>query len=232
MDKNAYSLEAYSSIRSEIRARLDAHFRLTLAKYLLVGALLAFLMTSQAEILIRFPPLLVAAIFAFLLDVAILENLGWIRSAGAFIKDRIENTPLRVVRWESEGAQAAGRWNCFNLTGYLFGSWSIGAFLYAGTFVVGVHYRDRVQLFALLLSTYLLLYSLYLAVRHLGARPSHPTAAVRDSPIVDVVADPAGDRQNGPWHADLVIPHRADQRRPREIRVRIREAPAGAPGAD
>ena len=31
MDKNAYGLEAYSSIRAEIRARLDAHFRLMLA---------------------------------------------------------------------------------------------------------------------------------------------------------------------------------------------------------
>lgn len=229
MDKNAYSLEAYSSIRAEIRARLDAHFRLTLAKYVLVGALLAFLLTSQDGVLIPVSPFLVAAIFAFLLDVAILENLGWIRSAGTFIKDRIENTDLRVVRWESEGAQAGGRWNCFNLKGFLFGSWSIGFFLSVGAVVAGVDYQDRVQLFTLLLTVYLLLYSLYLAITHLGTHGGHASPAVPDSPIVDGITDTSPSGPVEPRHADIIIPHQPAGHRSREIRIRIREDAAGAP---
>jgi hypothetical protein len=114
MEKSAYNLEAYKAIREEIHRRVDIHFRLILAKYILVGALLAYLITNRDRASIAVSPLLVSAAFAFLLDVTILENLGWVRICGVFIRDNIETTELSVVRWEGGAAQVDLIWYLFS----------------------------------------------------------------------------------------------------------------------
>ena len=185
MDKDAFNLEAYKSIRDEINRRIDIHYKIITTKYAFVGILLAFSLTSLADLRIGFSPFVVAAALAFLLDVVILENLGWIRNAGHFIRTRVENTPLSIVRWEGQGAQTGGKWNCFTVRGYILGSWIIGPIIYSGSFIDGLDYRNSVQVVANAACAYLLIYSLYLVFAHLGVRKAMAAEPEMGSAIVD-----------------------------------------------
>src|ERR1051326_6990766 len=98
MDRGSFNLEAYKALRGEIILRIGLHYKLILAKYALGGALFAYLVTHQAQIDASVSPFLIVSGFAFLLDVAILENLGLTRTIGSFIKKHVETADRKSTR--------------------------------------------------------------------------------------------------------------------------------------
>ncbi|HYV15517.1 MAG TPA: hypothetical protein VE972_05820 [Conexibacter sp.] len=187
MKKDDYNLEAFKSIRDEINRRIEIHYRVVLTKYVLVGSLFAYLVTHRSAYA-HVSPFEVASAFAFILDVIVLENLGWIRSAGSFIRNTIETTPIEIVKWETRGAQPDNRWTCFTTQGYVLGSWSIGVILLIGAAVTNQGRLTGASVFGFIATMYLLVYSLYLIFHHLGAdrAPINPYA----SPVVDTAIVP------------------------------------------
>jgi hypothetical protein len=182
MKKDDFNLEVYKSLRDEINRRIEIHYRVILTKYLVVGGLFAYLVTHAPVITASVSPFLVSGGFAFVLDVIVLENLGWIRNAGSFVRNNIESTELAVVRWETRGAQPENIWTCFTVPGYLLGSWSIGVIFLVGALVVDPISPNGGEVFGLIATLYLLSYSLYLVFHHLGKQTK--PAEVRPSPVV------------------------------------------------
>ncbi len=183
MKKDDFNLEVYKSLREEINRRIEIHYRVIMAKYIVVGGLFAYLVTHASVVAANVSPFLISGGFAFVLDLIVLENLGWIRNAGSFVRNNIESTQLEIVRWETRGAQPDNVWTCFTVPGYLLGSWSIGVIFFIGAFVVGPVRFDSSEIFGLVATLYLLTYSLYLVFHHLG-KQTKPTE-VRPSPVVE-----------------------------------------------
>jgi hypothetical protein len=183
MEKNAYNIEVFKSLREEIHRRIDIHYRIILTKYVLVGGLFAYLLTHAAELRTGVSPFLVASALSFSLDIVILENLGWIRTAGSFIRNNIETSDLAIVKWETRAAQPGNRWTCFTVAGYILGTWSIGIIFLLGAILVD---RDLSieGIFGVVVTLYLLSYSLYLVTKHLGQRAA--SADRRPSPLIDL----------------------------------------------
>mgnify|MGYP000671534133 CR=1 FL=1 len=180
MNKNEYNLESFKFIRQEIEKRLDIHYKMVIWKITLAGAIVAFLLDKGTSI--QVPPFIVASIFLFLMDVVIVENLGKIKAAGAFIKQNIENTELSAIKWESNFAQAGGNWGCFSVQGYLFGIWIIApSFLILG-FIFEFDSTSKVDIAVLIIATYMGAYSLYQINTQLGLH-SIPSILDAESPL-------------------------------------------------
>ena len=74
-----------------------------------------------------------------------MENLGWMRKAGSFVKKEIETINIDLVKWETDGAQPSGRWTCFTVPGYILGTWLSGVIFFVGAFVVGINPFGRLN---------------------------------------------------------------------------------------
>ncbi|MBU0519124.1 hypothetical protein KJ564_09345 [bacterium] len=145
MNIDDLTLKYFESIRNEINQRVQTHYSLVVYKFLLVGGVLSFLISSTCGSK-QIPAFLVSSIFAFLFDFIILENLGWIRDAGKFIKNHIEDkNPGLQFNWESKFIQSSKHWRCFDWKYYLISSWSIGPLLIAGHFVVSLRDSDTLE---------------------------------------------------------------------------------------
>lgn len=114
----------------------------------------------------------ITALFAFLFDIVILENLGWVRSAGTFIKNNLENTEHPVVRWESDFIQLGGSWSCYSVLGYFLGVWIMAPILFLASFLFEYNTEDKAQMFLFVVGIYLSTYTFYLIIRHLGSNIS------------------------------------------------------------
>lgn len=187
MQKDDFNLAILKALRQEINIRIIINYILTGVKYIVgLGLLIYLLYGNHLNEIVS--PFLFTATFAFLLDIAILENLGWIRNAGSFIRRNLENTDLTIVRWESEGAQTGGVWSCFTVQGYLLGTWSIGLLLFVGSFIDHTGTVTRLEVFATVVSAYFLVYSFYLVFAHLGAssrRIRQEQHSSKPSPIIE-----------------------------------------------
>jgi hypothetical protein len=128
MKSAEYNKEIFSSIRQEINQRISIHYTMMFGKYAVLGAVLAFLIKDGSNLQVS--PLLLAALTSMLLDLVIVENLGWVHSAGHFIKTRVEAHSDGIIRWESDFAQHRGRWVCFTSSSYIFGTWIVAPFLF------------------------------------------------------------------------------------------------------
>ncbi len=138
-------------------------------KFIVTGALLSFLLTHEGQIPVS--PFVVGSICAFLFDILLLENLGWIRSTGDFVKWKVEDESFQI-RWEREFAQHSNSWQCFHPRAYLIGVWSVGFFLWCCGFVAVAFLRKdsanvMVDVFLLIVSFLFLVYSLFLAFYYL-----------------------------------------------------------------
>ena len=126
-------LEYFKSIRQEITDRIKIHYALLGTKLTIVGGVVSFLAKESLGV----SPLLAASIFAFFFDVVLVENLGWIRGAGGFMKEHFEKHNFTRVEWEQHFAQPTRSTWCFDRWTYILGVWSIGfALLVIG--VVGI----------------------------------------------------------------------------------------------
>lgn len=194
MKASDFNIEYFKSIRDEITTRIQIHFRLVVGKFVLAGALFAYLQKTGVAV----SPFLFASIFAFLFDIVILENLGWIRSAGAYVKRNLEDTDLPIVKWEHDFCQVNGAWTCFSLRGYLLGIWIIGPALFLGYFVLDFDPANKVEVFLFALSWYLIPFTAYLGWRNLS-QDAKLTIAKTPSPILPDAVSPskadAGDGQ-------------------------------------
>ena len=169
MKLDEYNLEAYKFIRIEIDNRVQLHYKMVMWKIAIGGSLIAFLVDKIKTFPIS--PFMLAAIFLFLMDIIIVENLGHIRSAGRFIKDNIENfrAKNRIIKWENDFAQAGNNWGCFSISGYVFGIWIIAPFLIIISFIIDFDPTDKLDLSVLMVALYLAGYSLFLITKELGA---------------------------------------------------------------
>lgn len=169
MRLSEYNIEAFKFIRVEIDNRVQMHYKMVMWKIALGGALIAFLLEKGQSIAV--PPFLISAIFLFLMDIVIVENLGHIRSAGAFIKNNVENFEEKddIIKWESDFAQAGDSWGCFSTWGYILGIWMIAPLLVVGGFVTDFDPVDKLHLGVLIIALYLGAYSLFLITKELGS---------------------------------------------------------------
>ncbi len=183
MKTSDFNIEYFKFLRLEILQRIDTHYKLILAKFGLTGALFAFLWKGSQPSLVS--PFLVASIFSFLFDVVILENLGWIRSAGAYIKQNVEDIDLPILKWEHDFAQASltkkwsffpHPWRCFSPWSYLFGTWMIGAALWLGHLVLAFSANNRVDVFLFVIACYLMPYTGFLIFRNLAGDVPMPSS--------------------------------------------------------
>ena len=166
MKLETYNTEAFKALREEIKLRVDTHYKLVLAKFTGVGALFAFFASNLNATPLS--PYVACAVFAFIFDVVILENIGHTRFIGNFIKTRIEPSNLvPAIRWETDGAQN-GKWECFTMHSYFLGTGAIGYCMLIGYFLVGFNPSDKVNFAAFLVSTYFGLYSVFLMWRNLS----------------------------------------------------------------
>lgn len=180
MKKDDFNIEFFKYIREEIIKRIEIHYKVVLVKFVLTGGLFAFILSKKQEISIS--AFLIASIFAFLFDIVILENLGWIRSAGYFIKNNIEDIDLKILKWETDFAQCGGSWCCFTVQGYLFGVWIIAPALLLAAFIFDFNTNNKPEVFMFVMSTYLTAYSVYLIFKNLGSN-AHFNITKRESPI-------------------------------------------------
>jgi hypothetical protein len=154
MEKNAFNLAYFGSIRQEINDRIKIHYGVLTTKYIATGAAFSFLWTCTKDRPEWQTGAFVApSLLSFFLDVLLLENLGWIKGAGGFIKKYVEKEPVDkeqvedspatvefcpnrqgIVMWEHY-IQPDGQWTCFSSLGYLFGVWSVGFLLFCGGIV-------------------------------------------------------------------------------------------------
>ena len=102
-----------------------------------------------------------------LMDIAILENLGRIRGAGAFVKKNIEDTELRIMRWETEFAQSSGTWTCFSMFGYLAGVWLVAPAMIVAAFIFETNPNNKPEIALFVVACYFAAYTLYLAYTNL-----------------------------------------------------------------
>jgi hypothetical protein len=184
MKTSDFNLEYFKFIREEILKRLDLHYKLVLSKFAFAGILFAFLSkTPPSTALSAFA---LASIFCFLFDVVILENLGWIRSAGAFVRQNIEQVDLptvRVLKWETHFAQRSGPWRCFSWLGYVLGVWIIGPSFYVG-FILSDFHWEIMDILQSALCLYLLVYSgWWLGKKNLAKDVVPMESAKSDSPL-------------------------------------------------
>lgn len=191
MKTHDFNIEYFKFLRLEILQRIDTHFKLILAKFGLTGALFAFLWKGTQPLAVS--PFLVASIFAFLFDVVILENLGWIRSAGAYIKENLEEIDLPIVKWEHDFAQSSprdkwsrffGPWKCFNPRDYILGTWMVGAALCAGYFSLESLSANSVDLVLFIIDCYFMVYTFILVFFNLAGKPPM-VSNKRSSPIIE-----------------------------------------------
>ena len=177
MRKDEYNLAVFKSIREEINRRIDTHFKLVLAKFALGGGIFAFLVGKDVNLEVS--PYFTTAIFLLLFDVLVLENLGWIRNAGHFIKQHIESNQQNIIRWESEFAQANSKWVCFTKIGYMLGIWIIApAFLLAG-FILDYEHIDKVNVALLIIASYQCCYTFFLICQMLGVDVARNSTATK-----------------------------------------------------
>jgi len=168
MKKDEYNLEAYKFIRQEIDKRIDIHYKVIMWKIIVAGAIIAFLLDKGENIPIS--PYVITSIFLFLMDIVILENLGHIKSAGAFIKKNIETFEGNdlILKWENDFAQAGGNWGCFSALGYILGIWSIAPLILVGGIIFDFDSQNNVDIFTFLVAGYLGIVSLYLVFNELS----------------------------------------------------------------
>jgi hypothetical protein len=124
---NDVDLECYKSIRQEITDRIKIHYTLIGTKLLIIGGIFSLLSKSQNSVTIS--PFLMSGLIAFFFDIVLVDNLGWIRGAGKFIKKNIEDKNYTHLMWESHFAQPDEKCWCFDMWTYLLGIWSIGTIL-------------------------------------------------------------------------------------------------------
>lgn len=135
MQRNEYNIAIFKSLREEINLRISTHYRTLIFKFVGMGAIFSVLFAQEILAI----PFVAAAAYGFLLDILMLENLGWIRSCGGFIKDKVEATdkvfqpqekPPEIIKWEHYVHEE--RWNCFSARGYFLGVWLPGPLLMPG----------------------------------------------------------------------------------------------------
>ena len=168
MKKDEYNLEAYKFIRQEIEKRLDIHYKVIMWKIIVAGAMIAFLLDKGKNIPIS--PYVITSIFLFLMDIVIVENLGHIKSAGAFIKKNIETFEGNnlILKWENDFAQTNGNWGCFSAFGYILGIWSIAPLILIGGIIFDFDSQNNVDIFTFFIAGYLGIVSLYLIFNELS----------------------------------------------------------------
>jgi hypothetical protein len=173
MKINEYNIEAYRYIRTEIDNRVQMHYKMVMWKIALGGGLIAFLIDKGQSIPIS--PFILSAIFLFLMDVVIIENLGHIRGAGRFVRNNIENFTNKnsIITWERDFAQVNGNW-CFSVQGYVFGIWIIAPLLLIVGFAVDFDPTKKMDIAVLIVSLYMGGYSLFLVTRELGSKKVIP----------------------------------------------------------
>ncbi|MBN2021143.1 MAG: hypothetical protein JW749_13070 [Sedimentisphaerales bacterium] len=181
MNSSDYNLEYFRFIRDEITKRIQTHYRMVFAKIIIVGALLAFLLKGTCNIPVS--PYVIPSIFALLMDVIILENLGWIRSAGAYVKKNIEDIDLPIIKWEHDFAQTGGEWACFGPLGYILGVWIIGPVLGLANLCFTLDPQNKVDLFLFVIDCYMVAYSLWLVMKNIGGKNPPMISNTRQSPI-------------------------------------------------
>lgn len=162
-----YDIEAFKFIRKEIQLRINIHYKLLIYKLSFSAALFTFLNNSQT---IKLSPFWLTAIFSFFFDIIIVENLGWVRNAGAYIKKFIENKMLDedkqpMIYWEKDFTQCNNQWKCFTTTGY-----NLGVLSFSFIFVIGGFIFDfnLYNIFLIIITLFLFLYSQYLIQIYLG----------------------------------------------------------------
>ena len=162
MKQDEYNIEAYKFIRQEISQRIDIHYKVIMWKFIVAGALIAFLLDKGK--IIPISPYAITPMFLFLMDIIILENLGHIKSAGAFIKKNIEtfeNNDL-ILKWESDFALAGGNWGCFSALGYMLGIWIVAPLILTGGILFDFDSKNNIDIFTFFIAGYLGIFSLYL----------------------------------------------------------------------
>lgn len=174
MQREAFNLAMLRALRSEINIRIAVHFGLLFTKYIVGTVILLTVVATNFPGNLAALGLLIAAILALLLDIVILENLGWVRAAGSFQKNHLENTELNILRWESKAAQPGEAWSCFTVPGYILGTWSVGPLLFGSAFFLQFDAAASINVIAVVATTYFMTYSLYLIFRHLGTRNEVP----------------------------------------------------------
>ena len=191
MRASEFNLVYFRYIREEILRRVEIHYRIVIMKMTAVGAILAFMLKgnlSEALMPSSSAPFIVASIVAFLMDVLILENLGWLRSAGTYIRENIENGEDWLVNWERDFAQRNNQWACFSFWGYLIGVWSIGFVLSLMGVVVILWENNpkyQVEIPLLIIDAYLTMLSLGLAWRNLReGTPPMRSISRGSSPVI------------------------------------------------
>lgn len=114
----------FAHIRKEINDRIKIHYDLSKFKYIAVGGILSFLISSNMIV----SAYIVGAIISFLFDLLVLGNLRWLKSAGEYTKNKIENNSKLelIVKWETGNTQSDGKWQCFSFSEYMLSSWGIG----------------------------------------------------------------------------------------------------------
>ncbi|STZ63263.1 Uncharacterised protein [Moraxella lacunata] len=177
MKKDEYNIEIFKSIREEINSRIGVHYNLILSKLALSGGLFSFLYGK--DILIS--PFFIASIFSLIFDIIIIENLGWIRGAGNYIKNYIENSNLNIVRWETNFAQSSNQWVCFTPIGYILGIWLFSIFWFIGGIIYWT--TNGLNILSLLAIFSLIIYTLFLVHRHLYLKINNNTNDDNLSPI-------------------------------------------------
>ena len=160
MNINEYNLEAYKFIRIEIDKRIEYHYKMSMWKIVLGGAIIAFLIEKGQSIAVS--PFFISAVFLMLMDVLILENLSYIRSAGKYVKENIENTDMNVIKWETSFAQFNDKWRCWSSTAYIFGIWIVAPLLVVSGLISGFDPNNKVHIVILIVSFYLIAYTLFL----------------------------------------------------------------------
>jgi len=168
MKRDEFNIEYFKFIRAEIIKRIDIHYKLVLAKYAFTGSLFAYLLSKQEKVEIS--PFLLASIFSFLFDFIILENISWIRGAGKYIKEDIEDTNLPIMKWETDRAQLSGAWTCFSFWGYVAGVWGIGLTFYVGNILLNSVFTNELKIMLFVFNSLLLVFTLYLIFGSLGKK--------------------------------------------------------------
>ena len=165
MQINEYNITLYKSLREEINLRINTHYKTLIFKFAGMGAIFSVLI-AQSIVAV---PFVAAAVYGFLLDILMLENLGWIRGCGGFIKKQVEakpdvfqphNEPPEPIKWEHY--IQANRWNCFSAQGYFLGVWMVGPLLIPGFIVFAL--IESTETSHLIMGGYALLISILAAV--------------------------------------------------------------------
>ncbi|MHC4388148.1 MAG: hypothetical protein ACYSX1_06035 [Planctomycetota bacterium] len=151
-----HDLEYFKFIRQEILDRIGIHYKTLVIKFITVGATFSFLAVKGKDL--DLSPFLPASILSCLFDILLLENLGWIRSAGTYIKNEVEDGSFHI-KWEREFAQYNDEWQCFAFWPYVLGVWFIGLILLLG-FLVPALFERRIPA-SIIINCYLCLVAVF-----------------------------------------------------------------------